>query len=175
MFLLLFITETGSSDKSSKLFSWTRTRHRVSPDAAATVFAESTHHHSPQPVLRRMSPVRRSSSPAPGVPGSPGSEMSPTFLCRKSSKREKRVSAPIPRTSPYGAPYFATPPVIPDSSYPAYLKNLPQFEDEIQVAPSQVVDSDSEVVRGRGIKRIDLKLPPRPIAKRRSMSVDFTP
>jgi len=173
--------ETASSDKSSRRSSgggfasgWTLTRNRTSPD----VTAEST----PQPLTplplnspcifgRRVSPAR---SPATG--SSVATEvLSPTFLSRKS---QKRVSAPIPRTSPYGAPYFATPPIVLDNSYPTYLKNLPQFEDEMKAAPViTAADSDTEVVRGRtsGIRRVSLQPSPSPIAKRRSMSVDFTP
>lgn len=57
-----------------------------------------------------------------------------TSTCRsRSRKAQRRTSTPIPRTSPYAAPYFASPPIILDDGY----SGLPQLEDEVSFTPKQ--------------------------------------
>lgn len=90
---------------------------------------------------------------------------SPTFSSGKGGRR--RSSTPIPRTYPYGAPYFASPPVLLDKNhYPTYLKTLPQFEDEVQLS--------SERLSGMGRAQVTGKDRRRAIFKRRSASEDWT-
>ncbi|KAF8971673.1 hypothetical protein BDZ97DRAFT_1913589 [Flammula alnicola] len=173
-------TETNSSEKSARrasggfVASWTLSRNRTAPDMTAELSSPSPSRLS---FARRMSPSRPPTSPAPVTPGTTHASdiLSPTFLTRKN---QKRVSAPIPRTSPYGAPYFASPPMLLDNNYHSYLKTLPQFEDEIQGASSQASDSD-DTERGRGrtpsIRRVSLNPPRRIIHKQRSASEDWTP
>lgn len=154
--------------------SWTLSRTRTAPDVA------SVESHTPSPsrlsFARRLSPARPPASPAPVTPTTPHAcdILSPTFLTRK---RQNRVSAPIPRTSPYGAPYFAAPPLLLDNNYPAYLKTLPQFEGEMHATSSRASDSD-EPERGRGrtasIRRVNVSASHAPVPKQRSASVDWT-
>ena len=105
------------------------------------------------------------------TPSSPGfaNIQSPTFLSRKA---ERRRSTPIPRTRPYGAPYFASPPVLLDkNSYPSYLKTLPQFDDEFELSSARASERGREpVVLGRDL----LKASRRVLPKRRSASEDWT-
>ncbi|KAF9486475.1 hypothetical protein BDN70DRAFT_870029 [Pholiota conissans] len=170
-------TDTNSSEKSARrasggfVASWTLSRTRTAPDAT------SNESHTPSPsrlsFARRLSPARPPASPASVTPTTPHA-CSPTFLTRK---RQNRVSAPIPRTSPYGAPYFAAPPLLLDSNYPAYLKTLPQFEDEVQASISHVSDSDEpHLGRGRttSIRRVNLNDSRAPVPKQRSASIDGT-
>jgi len=147
--------------------SWTLTRNRTAPDVTAEAALPSPSRLS---FTRRRASSRPASSPATATFTAPDL-LSPTFLSRKS---EKRTSAPIPRTSPYGAPYFATPPLLisNNNDYPAYLKGLPQFEDEVQFGHSQTSDS-SERSRGRNpIRRINLN--PAATVHKRSASEDWT-
>ncbi|KIM47539.1 hypothetical protein M413DRAFT_22186 [Hebeloma cylindrosporum] len=167
-------TDTNTSDKSARRASggtfvaaWTLSRHRTAPDMNAEMSSPSPSRLS---FARRMSPSRPNSvSPGPAITMSAADILSPTFLSRKS---QKRASAPIPRTLPYGAPYFATPPLLLDNNYPAYLKTLPQFEDALNVSASHA--SDGEECRGRtpGIRRVNLNPPHRAVPKRRSASED---
>ncbi|CAA7264807.1 unnamed protein product [Cyclocybe aegerita] len=169
-------TETGSSDKSARRASagfvapWTLTRNRTASDVTAEAATPSPSRLS---FRRRASPSRPGSSPARCPASAAADILSPVFASRKA---QKRVSAPIPRTSPYGAPYFAAPPIASDTNYPAYLKTLPQFEDEIKGAPSRTASDgeDVEPVRGRSsIRRVSLN-PPQVLPKRRSASEDWT-
>ena len=171
--------DTNASDKSTRRASggtfvaaWTLSRHRTAPDVSAEMPSPSPSRLS---FARRMSPSRPSTV-SPGTPTTMAAAdvLSPTFLSRKS---QKRMSAPIPRTLPYGAPYFATPPLLLDNNYPTYLKTLPQFEDEIHAPASHTSDSEEgERCRGRtpGIRRVNLNPPCRMVPKRRSVSDDFT-
>ncbi|KDR85681.1 hypothetical protein GALMADRAFT_132345 [Galerina marginata CBS 339.88] len=173
-------TDTAASEKSARrasgsfVASFTLSRNRTAPDV-------TTESASPSPsrlsFARRMSPSRPATSPASAVPMS-ADVISPSFLSRKA---QKRTSAPIPRTSPYGAPYFASPPLLlntkNNNNYPAYLKGLPQFEDEVRSGSSQALDGDdAEPTRGRTstIRRVNLNPAPRNIPKRRSASEDWT-
>lgn len=176
--LTWLLTETSTSEKSARRASggfvagWTLSRNRGTV-SDVTTSESSTASPSRLSFARRMSPSRPVPSPSTATPtsaGMPSELLSPTFLTRKS---QKRVSAPIPRTSPYGAPYFAAPPLLLDSNYQAYLKTLPQFEDEIKTTTSQTFDGEPERGRGRtsSIRRVNLgSLPPKP----RSASVDMT-
>lgn len=161
--------------------SWALTRHRTAPDVTASDSGSSS--PSRLSFTRRKSPARPSTSPGSNAASSTVTSaapeiLSPTFLSRKS---QKRVSAPIPRTSPYGAPYFATPPLLLNNNaasaknYHAYLKGLPQFEDETQAAPASDVES-LERSRGRtpSIRRVNLGTAPDTLPKRRSASEDWT-
>ena len=122
--------------------------------------------------VRLLSPGTPSTAATSFTPSSPGFAdiQSPTFLSRKA---ERRRSTPIPRTRPYGAPYFASPPVLLDkNNYPSYLKTLPQFDDEFEVSSARASERGREpVVLGK-----DVLLNPsgRVVPKRRSASEDWT-
>ncbi|KAF6766744.1 hypothetical protein DFP72DRAFT_30121 [Ephemerocybe angulata] len=73
---------------------------------------------------------RSTSSKASSVPSPSTSSF--TLLPKKSLKPQRRTSTPIPRTSPYEAPYFATPPLLLDDTYSAYLRRQPRFEDDMR-------------------------------------------
>ncbi|KAF8167399.1 hypothetical protein B0H34DRAFT_669859 [Crassisporium funariophilum] len=174
-------TETTISDKSAKRASggfaavWSSSRPRTPPDVESDSAVPSPSAFS---FARRMSPSRPATSPAPTTPtfaSSVAAEiLSPTFLSRKA---QRRTSTPIPRTSPYGAPYFASPPVLLDKSYPTYLKGLPQFEDEMLQSSRASDGEDGERSRGREptIRRIALNPTRRSgVPKRRSASEDWT-
>lgn len=167
------VSEPGKRASGGIVAAWTLSRNKTASDVTAVESA------SPSPsrlsFARRMSPSRPATSPATPNSGRCNDCLSPTFLSRRA---QKRVSAPIPRTSPYGAPYFATLPTGVNTDYPAYLKGLPQFEDEIHPAPTHPSDSeDAECHRGRtsSIRRVKLNAAPRIPTKRRSASVDWTP
>lgn len=101
---------------------------------------------------------------SPSIPSS-----GPTNTCL-SSKAERRRSTPIPRTYPYGAPYFASPPVLLDkNTYPSYLKALPQFEDEVQFSSARASERGSDQVTGKVLYPSSRVIP-----KRRSASEDWT-
>lgn len=55
---------------------------------------------------------------------------------------------------PYGPPYFATPPMLLDDYHSTYLNNRPQLKDELR--NSRAPESDSELARGRTIRRVPL-------------------
>ncbi len=93
--------------------------------------------------------------------------LSPTFFVRKS---QNRTSVPIPRTMPYGPPYFATPPVLLDRQ--SHLKSLPQFQDEM-ITDLRTADSDSELLQGQITRRVSLTAAPPRSPKIRSFSADF--
>lgn len=129
--------------------TWSNSRARTTGDDTAGFASPS-----------RLSFVRLLS---PGIPSTPSPRsadiQSPTFLSRKA---ERRRSTPIPRTSPYGAPYFASPPMLLDSkknSYPSYLKALPQFDDEFEMSSERGREPVTGLNPGR---------------KRRSASEDWT-
>lgn len=120
---------------------------------------------------------RSTSSKASSVPSPSTSSF--TLLPKKPSKPQRRTSTPIPRTSPYEAPYFATPPLLLDDTYSAYLRRQPRFEDDMRPAASS--DSTGST-RGRGSNPQELEgeLPRsngqrRPVPKRRSASEDWSP
>lgn len=122
----------------------------------------------------RLSFVRLLSPSTPTTttfcPSSPGSAdiISPTTS--RKERRSSHSSTPIPRTHPYGAPYFASPPVLLDQnrSYPTYLKTLPQFEDDFSSARA------SDGGRESAIRRVALNPNRRVVCKRRSASEDWT-
>ncbi|PPQ99948.1 hypothetical protein CVT26_009303 [Gymnopilus dilepis] len=169
-------TETAGSEKSARRASggsfvppWTLTRNRTAPDVTA---------EGALPSSSRLSFTRRKASPRPATSPAtstfPTSDVqSPTSLTRKSQKRK---SAPIPRTSPYGAPYFATPPLLLSNTpnYPAYLKGLPQFEDEVQHESRTSEDSERSRGRNTSIRRVNLNPEAAPMSKKRSASEDWT-
>lgn len=178
--LLISAPDTNGSEKSARRASggfvaaWNLSRHRT-PLGEASATEPRTASPSRLSFSRRMSPSRPMTSPASATLTAMATNtsdiLSPTFLTRKS---QKRISAPIPRTSPYGAPYFAAPPMLLDNNYNAYLKALPQFEDEIKTGTPHTLQID-EPERGRGrtssIRRVNLHgLLPTP----RSASVDGT-
>lgn len=138
--------------------AWSNSRARTAGDGSSS---------SPS-RFRFLSP----STPTVFAPSSPGPSdfRSPIFL---SPKAERRRSTPIPRTSPYGAPYFASPPVLLDkNTYPSYLKALPQFDDDLQFSSSRASGRGREPVAGK-----DYPLNPSrrvTIPKRRSASEDWT-
>jgi hypothetical protein len=136
--------------------TWSNSRTRMAGEQASA---------SPS----RSSFVRLLSPSAPFTPSSSGfaDVQSSTFL---SNKAERRRSTPIPRTYPYGAPYFASPPVLlGKNTYPSYLKALPQFESEVQFSSGCASERDREPVTGK----ISLASR-RVIPKRRSASEDWT-
>ena len=115
--------------------------------------------------VRLLSPGTPSTAATTFTPSSPNIQ-SPTFLSRKA---ERRRSTPIPRTCPYGSPYFASPPVLLDkNSYPSYLKTLPQFDDEFELSSARASsERGREPVAGKDSSH-------RVIPKRRSASEDWT-
>jgi hypothetical protein len=149
------VTKRGSG---GFVATWSNSRARTTGD-------DSEGFASPS----RLSFVRLLSPGIPSTPATPSSPrsadiQSPTFLSRKA---ERRRSTPIPRTSPYGAPYFASPPMLLDkNSYPSYLKALPQFDDEFEISSAR----GREPVTGKD----SLDPSRRVIPKRRSASEDWT-
>ena len=145
--------------------AWSNSRARTAGDDTEAFASPS-----------RLSFVRLLSPGTPSTPASftpsspaPANIQSPTFLSRKADRRR---STPIPRTRPYGAPYFASPPVLLDkNSYPGYLKALPQFDDEFEFSSARASERGREPVAGK-----DSLNPSRTrvIPKRRSASEDWT-
>ena len=122
--------------------------------------------------VRMLSPGTPSTA-ATFIPSSPGLPdiQSPTYSSRKSDRRR---STPIPRTHPYGAPYFASPPVLLDknlNSYPNYLKALPQFDNEFEFSSAR---ASAERGREPVVGKDSLYPGRRVIPKRRSASEDWT-
>lgn len=120
--------------------------------------------------VRLLSPA----TPASLTPSSPAAPaladiQSPTNLSRKADRRR---STPIPRTRPYGAPYFASPPVLLDkNSYSSYLKALPQFGDEFEFSSARASERGREpVARKNSLNPSRARV----IPKRRSASEDWT-
>jgi len=143
--------------------AWSNSRARTAGDDMKQGFASP----SRSSFVRLLSP-----STPPTFVSRPAEIQSPTFL---SNKAERRRSTPIPRTYPYGAPYFASPPVLLDkNTYPSYLKTLPQFEDEVQFSTGRA--SLSERRREPVTGRVSFTRNPsrRSIPKRRSASEDWT-
>ncbi|KAF8910086.1 hypothetical protein CPB84DRAFT_1842742 [Gymnopilus junonius] len=167
-------TETAASEKSTRRASgsfvtpWAISRNRTTPDVAVEATLPPPSRLS---FTRRRAPSRPATSPA--TTSAAHDLLSPTFLSRKA---HKRMSAPIPRTSPYGAPYFATPPLLisHNDNYPAYLRGLPQFEDEVQFGRSRNSES-SERSRGRNTSLRRVSLNPEATVHKRSASEDWTP
>ncbi|KAF5312444.1 hypothetical protein D9619_002637 [Psilocybe cf. subviscida] len=178
-------TSGNNSDKSTKRASgsglpWTLSRNRTAPDVL-----EAAASASPSRICfsrRRTSPARPAPAAVPLTPSGSGSSgpsevLSPSFLSRKG---QKRVSAPIPRTSPYGAPYFASPPIPPAAPKYQSLNNKTQrqFDNEVHHISLPASDvEDLEFGRGRkqtSIRRVNLNNSnePRPVPKRRSASED---
>ena len=139
------LPETSYSQRGS---SFVLLRNRASPN---TTRAEPPKDSPFRSTFRRCSSPARFDSSRTGHP-SAADVISPTFFTRK---KQQRVSAPIPRTMPYGPPYFATPPIVLDNHYSTHLKNLPQFRNEANSDP-QAHQSDSEVTLGRAIRRVSL-------------------
>ncbi|KAH6917064.1 hypothetical protein BKA70DRAFT_1417839 [Coprinopsis sp. MPI-PUGE-AT-0042] len=139
---------TKATRKSSYPFPWTNSR-KLSSESAASVEASSSSKASSS----------KSSSPCPSAASLP------SMLQKKSYRR---VSAPASRTSPYEAPYFATPPLVLDDSYSHYLRKLPQFDDEVASNPSH--SSRSSTDRPSSSSGISRKIQ-RPTPKRRPASV----
>ncbi|KAF9531891.1 hypothetical protein CPB83DRAFT_46035 [Crepidotus variabilis] len=165
--------DTAGSDKSSRRFSYTfpLTRPRNAIDLTIDTPAPSPSRIS---FRRGPSPARPSSSPSRCASPLPSASdlLSPTFL----RKSQKRASVPIPRTMPYGAPYFATPPapIVPDIiNQPGYPNTSSQTNEDTNDSRKSSLDSDSEVSRGRSIKRITLNCATRTGPKRKSASIDL--
>ena len=146
--------------------AWSNSRART---AAVDGFASP----SRLSFVRLLSPGTPSTSTSfTATPSSPGFAdiQSPTFLSRKADRRR---STPVPRTRPYGAPYFASPPVLLDKkSYPSYLKGLPQFDDEFEFSSAHASERGREpVVLGTETLKSSRT---RGVPKRRSASEDWT-
>lgn len=163
----LFLLESTASENVTKrcgngfVAAWSNSRTRTAGEQAFASPSRSS-------FVRLLSP----STPTTFTPSSSGfaNIQSPTFL---SNKAERRRSTPIPRTYPYGAPYFASPPVLlGKNTYPSYLKALPQFESEVQLSSGYASERDREPVMGK----ISLARNPscKVIPKRRSASEDWT-
>jgi hypothetical protein len=156
--------------------AWSNSRART-----AGVETECLASPSRLSFVRLLSPGTPSTAAAATTNFTPSSSsglssdiQSPTFLSRKAAKAERRRSTPIPRTRPYGAPYFASPPVLLDkNSYPSYLKALPQFGDEFEVSSTRAASE-----RGREpvvqLGNNSLKPSRKVVPKRRSASEDWT-
>ncbi|KAF9469776.1 hypothetical protein BDZ94DRAFT_1243233 [Collybia nuda] len=134
--------------------------------------------------FRRLSGSRHPASvvefvlPLPSSDGTPVTSPSP-LTSYFSRKPQRRSSTPVPvrRTSPYEAPYFATPPIPFDTSYSTYLKGLPQFGDDMTPKIARAQTSESEPSRGRGPRPTNNEAQaalglgrPRLLPKRRSAS-----
>lgn len=116
-----------SAKRSSGGFSapWSASRSRT--PAEITIDSEpQTSSTSRLSLVRCFTPTRSNTCPP-----SPA-----TFTCRSASRKaQRRTSTPIPRTSPYAAPYFASPPIILDDGYAGFSRGLPQSEDEVSPTP----------------------------------------
>jgi hypothetical protein len=141
---------TKATRKSSYPFPWTNSR-KLSSESATSVEASTSSKASSS----------KSNSPCPSVASLP------SMLQKKS---QRRVSAPASRTSPYEAPYFATPPLVLDDSYSQYLRKLPQFDDE--AASNSSHSSRSSTERPSSSGGISHKIQ-RPTPKRRPASVGW--
>lgn len=165
--LTFALLETTVSEKVTKrggggfVAAWSNSR-------ACTAGDDTESYASPS----RLSFVRLLSPGTPSTPATftPSANIqSPTVSSRKADRRR---STPIPRTRPYGAPYFASPPVLSDkNSYPGYLKTLPQFGDEFEFSSARASERGREPVAEK-----DSLNPSRTrvIPKRRSASEDWT-
>ena len=79
-------------------------------------------------LVRCLTPTRSNTCPP----------LTATSACRsRSRKAQRRTSTPIPRTSPYAAPYFASPPIVLDDGYSGYSRGLPQLEAEVSITLKQ--------------------------------------
>ena len=147
--------------------AWSNSRARTAGD-------ETEGFASPSRLsfVRLLSPGTPSTATSFITPSSPGLSdiQSPTFLSRKA---ERRRSTPIPRTRPYAAPYFASPPVLLDknSSYPSYLKGLPQFDDEFEFSSARASERGRAPVVQLGKKDSSRRVV---VPRRRSASEDWT-
>lgn len=141
--------------KASYPFPWVNSR-KLSSESSISI--EASTQASPSLVC-----FQKSASPTTKCSTSSSSVSSlPSMLQRKS---QRRVSAPVSRTSPYEAPYFATPPLVSDDSYSQYLRKLPQFDDEFgTISPQSSKDRPSS---SSGISH-QIQ---RPVPKRRPASV----
>lgn len=147
--------------------AWSNSRART---AAVDGFASP----SRLSFVRLLSPATPSTSTSftatPSSPGFADTKSPTTFLSRKADRRR---STPIPRTHPYGAPYFASPPVLLDkNNYPSYLKGLPQFDDEFVFSSARVSERGREPVVLE--KESSKSSRTRVVPKRRSASEDWT-
>jgi hypothetical protein len=160
MFALLESTVSEKVTKCSSggfVAAWSNSRARIAGD-------DTEGFNSPS----RLSFVRLLS---PGIPSMAATPSSPGSADIQSCKADQRRSTPIPRTSPYGAPYFASPPVLLDkNSYPGYLKTLPQFDDEFEFSSARASEKGREPVA----ETDSLNPSRRVIPKRRSASEDWT-
>ncbi|KAF8808060.1 hypothetical protein BYT27DRAFT_7098722 [Phlegmacium glaucopus] len=155
--------DSTASEKSTKRTSggfvatWSNSRAPTAGDVTESGLASSSRLSFAR-ILSPSTPVTATLTPSQQtVDGLP------------SHKSDRRRSSPIPRTYPYGAPYFASPPVLLDkNNYPSYLKTLPQFEDEIQFSSARA----SERGREPAITRVVLNS--KVVHKRRSASEDWT-
>ncbi|KAF7337467.1 hypothetical protein MSAN_02219700 [Mycena sanguinolenta] len=92
------------------------------------------------PASSSITPGPASSSTSSASPASAPTPLPVPLFGRKAARR---VSTPVPRTQPYAYPYYAQPP-IEDEGYTAYLRNLPQFSNEVPVLARSPGTSDSE-------------------------------
>ncbi|KIK07290.1 hypothetical protein K443DRAFT_673551 [Laccaria amethystina LaAM-08-1] len=118
-----------SAKRSSGGFSapWSASRTRT-PTEIAIDSEPQTSSTSRLSLVRCFTPTRSNTCPPSTA----------TLTCRsRSRKAQRRTSTPIPRTSPYAAPYFASPPIILDDGYSGYSRGLPQLEDKVSLTPGQ--------------------------------------
>jgi len=87
---------------------------------------------SPKPSRRPFGcPNLKPATVSPSTLGRPSDPASPSTSCfsRRKSRRHSSTAVPIPRTLPYEAPYFATPPIPFNASYSPNPKRLPSGND----------------------------------------------
>lgn len=170
------VVPVAASIKRSFTPPWCHSRKSSSTDPVASLDTASAQSSSPVGLAQAKSTSTSSK-------GSTCSSQATSSFTSISKKSQRRISTPIPRTLPYEAPYFATPPLLLDNSYSAYLRRLPRFEDEIHPAPEGDQSRSHSHPRGRGTSKDPVtQLAPRSngqrtrvIPKRRSASEDWSP
>lgn len=172
------LSDSSSLEKTAKPPSsatgWLHHKNRAQSDPIVQTAASSaTPSRSCFNLHRSKTVTDAGPSTAPAVQSSFPSIPEPPRRTSAFLSRHKTQKAPTPRTTPYGAPYFATPPAIGEVSYPDYLRTLPQFDEEAHGPSSRAHENDSRG-RDRSIKRVSLNQPKKfpSESERRSASED---
>jgi hypothetical protein len=171
------------SKKSNAGFAAPWSINKARPTTAESLPEDG--HKGPSPSrlsFRRLSGSKHSASPVGSVvitsplDSAPSPSPSISYFSRKP---QRRSSSPVPvlRTSPYEAPYFAATPIPFEGSYPAYLRGLPQFGDDMSLKTTRKQLPESDHNRGREPRQSNSGAQaalglgrPRSIPKRRSAS-----
>jgi hypothetical protein len=159
--------QSSTPRKHSFIPPWSHSKKGAPTDPLACLETAST---------RSNCSLSRQSTSSKGSSNASPTTTSFTLLPKKPTRR---TTAPIPRTMPYEAPYFATPPVLPDDSYSSYLRRLPQFEGDMH-APSVPLDSSHSNPNSkipaptRESRSLGASSRTRPVPKRRSASEDWS-